>query len=92
MAGFVVISLTLPCYRPRLSQASHIPVRSAVLRVVLGGIGLLIGPIAPSSPPMKAPAMQDERHFGMGIGALAMLPMTSRTSDALIIALTPHRG
>jgi len=91
MAGFVVTSLTLPCYRPRLSRASHIPVRSAVVRVVLGGIGLLIGPIAPS-PLMKAPAMQDERHFGMGIGALAMLPVTSRTSEALIIALTPHRG
>ena len=60
---------------------------------MLGGIGLLIGPIGPLSAKWKHnPAMQDERHLGMDADSLAMLLTTSRKGEALVIAVTSHRG
>jgi hypothetical protein len=58
---------------------------------MLGGMGRLIGPIGLQLLWTHDPAMQDERHLGVDAGSLAMR-LTSRKSEALIIALTSHRG
>jgi len=50
---------------------------------MLGGIGLLIGPIGPLTAKWKHnPAIQDERYLGTYAASLALPPMTSRKSEA----------
>ncbi|HWN48866.1 MAG TPA: hypothetical protein VNO18_03400 [Xanthobacteraceae bacterium] len=90
-----VLAMTSPATPPTNfvgREAHSILARSVVLRVMLGGMGLFIGPIGLHLLWKHDSAMQDEPHLGMDGDSLAMLLTTSRKSEALIIAFTSHRG